>query len=377
MYDIIATSAFGVESVTARELKNLGYEDVRVFSGGAEFKGSAIDIARANIWLRTADRVLLKLTEFRADTFEQLFEGVRTVPWTDILPEDAFVHVTGSCVRSVLHSVPACQAIAKKAILEKLKEKYAREVFSEAGAEYRINISLLKDIVTVTMDTSGRGLHKRGYRRLAGAAPLKETLACAMLLLSYWKDGRTLVDPFCGSGTIPIEAAMIASNRAPGMKRGFAAENWGFIDSAAWPEARREAADKFDENAYTDICGSDIDSSALQLAALHAEDAGVDAMVRFSCRDFKTLRSDKQYGFIITNPPYGQRLDSSAEMYREMGRVFSKLDTWSYYVICDSPDFEKLFGRKADKRRKLYNGGIECQYYQFFGPKPPKNRDGN
>lgn len=374
-FEIIATSAFGIESVTAREISELGYNDILTENGRVTFRGDFDDIARANVCLRTADRILIKLAQFKATTFEELFQGVYAVEWADILSPDAFIHVVGKSVKSTLFSVPDCQSITKKAIIEKLKLKFGKEIFPEDGAEYRISVSILKDIVTVTLDTSGAGLHKRGYRSLAGEAPLKETLACSLLLLSYWRGERLLVDPLCGSGTIPIEAAMIALDIAPGMNRGFAAERWQNFDYDAFERARDEAKQRVRTDLNLNIYGSDIDPKAIELAMRHAEEAGVDEYIRLKQMNVADLASKEKYGFIVTNPPYGERLGESREaeeLYRVMGKTFSALDTWSFYVITSNPYFEKNFGRKADKRRKLYNGKLECQYYQYFGPKPPK-----
>lgn len=374
-FEIIATSAFGIESVTAREISELGYKDILTENGRVTFRGDFDDIARANVCLRTADRILIKLAQFKATTFEELFQGVYAVEWADILSPDAFIHVVGKSVKSTLFSVPDCQSITKKAIIEKLKLKFGKEIFPEDGAEYRISVSILKDIVTVTLDTSGAGLHKRGYRSLAGEAPLKETLACSLLLLSYWRGERLLVDPLCGSGTIPIEAAMIALDIAPGMNRGFAAERWQNFDYDAFERARDEAKQRVRTDLNLNIYGSDIDPKAIELAMRHAEEAGVDEYIRLKQMNVADLSSKEKYGFIVTNPPYGERLGESREaeeLYRVMGKAFSALDTWSFYVITSNPYFEKNFGRKADKRRKLYNGKLECQYYQYFGPKPPK-----
>lgn len=374
-FEIIATSAFGIESVTAREISELGYKDILTENGRVTFRGDFDDIARANVCLRTADRILIKLAQFKATTFEELFQGVYAVEWADILSPDAFIHVVGKSVKSTLFSVPDCQSITKKAIIEKLKLKFGKEIFPEDGAEYRISVSILKDIVTVTLDTSGAGLHKRGYRSLAGEAPLKETLACSLLLLSYWRGERLLVDPLCGSGTIPIEAAMIALDIAPGMNRGFAAERWQNFDYDAFERARDEAKQRVRTDLNLNIYGSDINPKAIELAMRHAEEAGVDEYIRLKQMNVADLSSKEKYGFIVTNPPYGERLGESREaeeLYRVMGKAFSALDTWSFYVITSNPYFEKNFGRKADKRRKLYNGKLECQYYQYFGPKPPK-----
>lgn len=374
-YHLIATSAFGIESVTARELSDLGMRQIQTSNGRIDFVGDARDLIRANLWLRTADRVLICLAQFRAVTFEELFEGVFAIDWADILPENARIHVVGKSVKSGLFSVPDCQSITKKAIVEKLKKRYHRQIFEEDGAEYRISVSILKDEVSITLDTSGAGLHKRGYRSLAGEAPLKETLACAMLLLSFWKPGRLLIDPMCGSGTIPIEAAMISLNRAPGLRRKFCCEEWEFLSSAVFDEERQRAQEMMRKEADLCIFGSDINPKAVELAQLHAQEAGVEDFVCFKQQNVKDLYSKQEYGFIITNPPYGERLGESREaeyLYTELGRVFSRLNTWSLYLITSNPYFEKRFGRKADKRRKLYNGRLECQYYQYLGPKPPR-----
>ena len=374
-FEIIATSAFGIESVTARELTNLGYEDIMTENGRVTFRGDFADIAKANVELRTADRVLIKLAEFRATTFEELFQGVYAFEWADILSPDAFIHVVGKSVKSTLFSVPDCQSITKKAIIEKLKLRYRKEIFPEDGAEYKISVAILKDVATITLDTSGAGLHKRGYRSLAGEAPLKETLACSLLLLSYWRGERLLADPLCGSGTIPIEAAMIALDMAPGMNRGFAAERWTNFDATVFDKARDEAKQRVKFDRDLNIYGSDIDPKAIELAMQHAEEAGVDEYIHLKQMNVADFASKEKYGFVVTNPPYGERLGESREaesLYRLMGKTFSKLDTWSFYIITSNPYFEKNFGKKADKRRKLYNGKLECQYYQYFGPKPPK-----
>jgi putative N6-adenine-specific DNA methylase len=378
---LIATSAFGIEAVAARELKWLGYDDQQVETGRITFAGDEEAICRTNIWLRTADRVLLKMGEFTALTFDELFEGTRALPWDEWLPGDAQFPVDGKSVSSKLASVPDCQAIVKKAIVEKMKQRYKKQWFEESGPLYRIEVSLLKDRATLTVDTSGPGLHKRGYRDLVSEAPLKETLASALLLISRWKTGRELIDPFCGSGTIPVEAAMIAANIAPGAKRSFSAEGWPQVPDGLWNRVREEAADKArlaDEPGFGDeisIHGSDIDDGVLRLARRHAERAGVSQFIHFQRRDFSEISSKHKYGFIITNPPYGERIGEIPEverLYREMGRAFKKLDTWSFYILTSHPRFEALFGRKADKRRKLYNGRIQCNYYQFFGPPPPR-----
>lgn len=374
-FDIIATTAFGIESVTSREIKDLGIEKTEVENGRVLFKGDFDDIAKANVFLRTADRVLIRLAEFKATTFEDLFQGVYAIDWDEFLSPDAFIHVLGKSVKSTLFSVPDCQSITKKAIIEKLKVRLHKEIFPEDGAEYKITVSILKDIVTITLDTSGTGLHKRGYRSLAGEAPLKETLACSLLLLSYWRGERLLIDPLCGSGTIPIEAAMIALDMAPGMKRGFATEQWQNFDAKAFDRAREFAKDRVKTDLNLNIYGSDIDPKAIDLAMVHAEEAGVDEYIHLKQMNVADLASKEQYGFIVTNPPYGERLGESREaesLYKLMGRTFQKLDTWSFYILTSHPYFEKAFGKNADKKRKLYNGRLECQYYQYYGPKPPK-----
>ncbi len=373
--ELIATAAFGVEAVVARELHELGYEDSSVENGKVTFSADEKAVCRANLWLRTAERVLLKMGSFPARSFEELFERTKALPWPDWLPEDANFPVEGKSVRSQLHSVPDCQAIVKKAVVESMKRRYKREWFEETGARYTIEVALLNDEATLTIDTSGKGLHKRGYRELAGPAPLKETLASALILLSRWRAGRELLDPLCGSGTIPIEAALIGQNVAPGLRRSFAAENWPNVPAPLWREARVEAEDLARRDSEVRVLGSDIDGEALELARLHAREAGVEKNVFFQRLPLAQLRSSKKYGYIICNPPYGERLGERREverLYREMGQVFGALDTWSFYVLTAYTGFEALFGRRADKRRKLYNGRIECQFYQFFGPKPPR-----
>ena len=374
VYDLIAPSAFGLEAVTARELNRLGFEDTRTEDGRVYFSGDEKGVARANLWLRTAARVQICLARFKAVTFEELFQGVKAIPWGDWLPEDARFPMDGRSVKSTLFSISDCQAIAKKAVVEKLKQTYHRDFFEETGALYRLEVSLLKDIVTVTLDTTGAGLHKRGYRKIAGEAPLKETMAAALIDLTFWKPGRILVDPMCGTGTIPIEAALIAENRAPGLTRTFVAEQWPAFASA-FAEARQEAMDLIRPAKEITIFGRDIDAKAADVSASCARLAGVEGAVRFERADMRKFTSSESYGFILTNPPYGERLGQEEEvqaLYRDMGKVFRSLDTWSYYIITAHPEFERLFGIKAEKRRKLFIGRIPCQYYQYPGPKPPR-----
>ncbi len=373
---LIATAAFGLEAVVAREVKNLGYEEVMVENGRVTFQGDLSAICRGNLWLRSADRVLVKLGEFKALTFDELFEKTKALPWEQWIPEDGEFPVEGKSVRSKLSSVPDCQAIVKKAVVEKMKQKYEREWFDETAGKYRIEVALLNDMATLTIDTSGAGLHKRGYRTLSNRAPLKETLAAGLIQLSYWNADRVLIDPFCGSGTIPIEAALIGKNIAPGMNRSFVSEEWPVIPRELWREARKETHDlaKFDQPLR--IYGSDIDGEALKLARYHIEEAQLDEDIHVQKLSVTELRSRFDYGCIICNPPYGERLGEQrevADLYRQMGKVFSNLDTWSHYIITSHPEFEALYGKKAGRRRKLYNGRIECTYYQYPGPRPPRD----
>ncbi|MEA1961381.1 MAG: class I SAM-dependent RNA methyltransferase [Bacillota bacterium] len=373
--NLIATAAFGLESVVANELKRLGYDDLEVQNGRVCFQAGPEAIPRCNLWLRSADRLLIKIGEFEALSFEDLFEKTRALSWYEWLPEDACFPVEGKSIQSQLFSVPDCQAIVKKAIVEKMKEKYKCKWFDEKGSRYRIEVALLKNMATLTLDTSGVGLHKRGYRRLAGQAPIKETLAAALIHLSRWKPDRPLIDPFCGSGTIPIEAALIGRNIAPGLGRDFAAEKWPQFSAKSWKTAREEARDSIYHNQSLGIYGFDNDPAVLHLARQHARQAGFTNDLFFQQQDIKDLRSKYNYGYLITNPPYGERLsDTSAvqELCKTMGKTFAGLDTWSFYIISSLPQFENHFNRKADKKRKLYNGRLMCHYYQFYGPKPPR-----
>lgn len=375
---LIATSTFGVEAVVGRELKWLGYDDQFIENGKVTFAGDEEAICRTNLWLRTADRIHVKVGEFEALTFDELFEKTKALPWDQWIPVDAEFPVDGKSIDSKLFSVSDCQAIVKKAIVEKLKLKYKKEWFEETGPRYRIEVGLLKDIATLTIDTSGVGLHKRGYRKLVGEAPLKETLASAMLLISRWKHDRILLDPLCGTGTIPIEAALIGMNMAPGLNREFDAEKWSITPKKMWDKAREEAVDLVRKDGEMRIHGSDISEDAMSLARYHAKLAGVDSYIHLQRLPVSDISSRYKYGFIVCNPPYGERLGDMSDvekLYKEMGRVFSKLDSWSYYILSSHPEFERLFGNRANKKRKLYNGRIMCNYYQFFGPPPRKNID--
>jgi len=375
-FELIATAAFGLESVVAEELKNLGYTDLKVEDGKVTFIGDDEAIARCNLWLRTADRVLLKVGEFEALSFEELFEKTKALPWPDYITEDGnFPVAKAKSVKSKLFSLSDCQAIVKKAVVEKMKQKYKIEWFKETGSLYSIQVAILKDVVTLTIDTSGVALHKRGYRKLTSEAPIKETLAAGMLLLSRWKPDRQFIDPMCGSGTIPIEAAMIGLNMAPGIKRSFESESWPIIPEGVWKKSREEAMDLFKYDADLRVLGSDIDGEVLRYARHNVEQFGLNEYVSFQKLPVSELKSSRKYGYIICNPPYGERLGDSKEverLYKEMGRVFLELDTWSYYILTAHPDFQKYFGKKADKNRKLYNGRLLCYFYQYFGPRPPR-----
>jgi putative N6-adenine-specific DNA methylase len=373
---LIATAAFGLESLVARELSDLGYGENTVENGRVSFTAAAEALCRSNLWLRCADRVLLVMGEFAARSFEELFQGVRALPWEAWLGRDACFPVTGSSVKSQLHSVPDCQAIIKKAVVERLKAVYHESWFSEEGPLFPIRFFLLKDKVSVCLDTSGRGLHKRGYRALAGDAPLKETLAAAMIRLSRWREDRALIDPCCGTGTIPIEAALMALNRAPGLGRDFVAEAWPVWEGGLWARAREEARDLAREGKCW-IYGSDSDESALALARRHAREAGVEGKVFFQRLTAGETRSRFSYGHLIANPPYGRRLREGlgtadvTEVYRQLGMALEAMPTWSLHLLTALARPEQFMGRRWDKSRKLYNGRIECHFYQFFGPKPP------
>lgn len=378
-FTLIATSTFGLEAVVARELEALGYQGAQVSDGRVVFQGDESDIARCNLWLRSADRVQIRVGEFPAPDFGQLFDRTMELPWHDLLPVDAKMPVTGRCVQSRLTAVPKVQGAVKKAIIENLKRKYNRFRFDETGAEYHIDISLHRDVATLTIDTSGDGLHKRGYREVVGQAPLRETMAAGLILLSYWNRDRLLVDPFCGSGTIPIEAAMIGRRMAPGLGRSFAAEDWGWIDRQVWKDARSAARDEKLPPMAEPILACDHDPAAVRLAERSAREAGVAGDIVVRNQEISAFRSTKDYGVVVCNPPYGERLGSQEEVeavYREMGRVFAPLSTWSIYVLTSNRWFEKHFGRQAPRRRKLYNGRIECQFYQYPGPPPPASETG-
>ncbi|OPA81098.1 RNA methyltransferase [Paenibacillus selenitireducens] len=374
-YQLIATAPMGLEAVVARELKDLGYDDVKVENGRVLFQGDLIDICRTNLWLRTSDRVLIKMGEFKATTFDELFEGTKALDWPEWIPEDGEFPVEGRSHKSQLSSVPACQGIVKKAVVEKMKMEYGTEWFHEDGPRYVIEVILLNDIALLTLDTTGPGLHKRGYRKVATEAPLKETMAAALVLLSRWNVERPLYDPFCGSGTIPIEAAMIGWNIAPGLRRTFNSEGWPVISEDLWQEAREEAFDLLRDDVPLQIMGSDNDREAIDIAYGSAKAAGLGKEIEFRTLPVAKIDPQGDYGCIITNPPYGERLgerDDAEKVMRQLGFVSRKLPNWSFFAICPNKQFEHYFGRPADKRRKLFNGRIECQYYQYLGQLPPR-----
>lgn len=373
----IAPCHFGLEAVLKREIQDLGYEISQVEDGRVTFYGGIEAVCRANIFLRTAERILLKVGSFKAVSFDELFEKTKSLPWEDYIPADGKFWVTkASSVKSRLFSPSDIQSIMKKAMVERLKTRYRIQWFTEDGASYPVRVFLMKDIVTVGIDTSGTSLHKRGYRPAAGKAPISETLAAALIMLTPWKGDRILVDPFCGSGTFPIEAAMMAANIAPGMNRSFTAEAWtNLVEKKYWYQAADEAEAGINDSIDTDIQGYDADGDVIRTARQNAENAGVGHLIHFQQRPVKELSHPKKYGFIITNPPYGERLEDKAKLpalYREFGENFKRLDSWSAYMITSYEDAERYFGRKADKNRKIYNGMLKTYFYQFLGPKPPR-----
>ncbi len=378
MINLIATTTFGLEAVVKREAMRLGFENIKASDGKVEFTGYESAIPKANIWFRCADRILLKMGEFEALSFEQLFEKTKALPWGDWIPKDGNFIVTGKSVKSQLFSVPDCQRIVEKAVVEKLKQKYDDiEWFEKTGAKYIIQVALLKDIATITIDTSGSGLHKRGYRENSVEAPLKETLAAAMIELSYWRKNRILVDPFCGSGTIPIEAALIAKNIAPGLYRTFASEEWERVPAELWKAERKAAYEAINNDIVPKIYGSDIDPNAIEIAKANAEKAGVDDCIEFSVKSFEDVDVSQEYGVVICNPPYGERIGDYPlvqKISKTLGKIFRNQPTWSLYAITSDENFEKLYGKKADNKRKLFNGRIKTDYYQYYGTRPPKER---
>ena len=380
-FELIAPCHFGMEAVLKREILDLGYEISQVEDGRVTFLGDDEAICRANVFLRTAERVLLKAGSFHAESFEELFQNTKNIPWEDLIPRDGkFWVAKASSIKSKLFSPSDIQRIMKKAMVERMKQAYGLQTFPETGSSYPLRVFLYKDQVTAGIDTSGDSLHKRGYRTLSSKAPITETLAAALILLTPWKKDRILVDPFFGSGTFPIEAAMMAANMAPGMNRSFLAEDWGnLIPRKCWYQAVDEANDLVDLDIQVDIQGYDLDGEVVRAARANAEAAGVEKLIHFQQRPLSALSHPKKYGFLITNPPYGERIEEKENLpglYREIGERFQALDSWSAYIITAYEDAEKYIGRKADKNRKIYNGMIKTYYYQFLGPKPPDRKRG-
>lgn len=375
-FRLIATTAFGLESVAARELHDLGIEDTSTHNGYIEFRGGVREIAKANLWLRTADRVLILAGKFGAITFDELFEGVKALPWSDWMPKNARFPVEGRSVNSTLSSVPACQSIVKKAIVESLKQTYPIETFPEDGPLFTVEVALHNDEAIITIDTSGDALHKRGYRTQTHVAPLRETLAAGLVLLSRWAPHRPFADAMCGSGTIAIEAALIGLNSAPGSRREFVCESWPWFDSSIMAEEREAAFDAIQVDIPVNIFASDVDKASVSMAQYHARKAGVNDCIEWQTNDVRAWTSSEKYGCMVTNPPYGDRMGEQREveqLYRNFGTTMKAADSWSVFVITSNKQFERLYGKRADKRRKLYNGRIETTYYQFLGPLPPRH----
>lgn len=378
-YEFMAPCHFGLESVLKREIVDLGYDITKVDNGRVFFKGDADAICRSNIFLRTTERILLTVGSFKARTFDELFERTKALPWEQFIPKNAKFWVTkATSVNSKLFSPSDIQSIMKKAIVERLKEVYKVSWFPEDGNEYPIRVTIMKDIVSVGLDTTGESLHRRGYRKYTSKAPITETLAAALIMLTPWNKDRILIDPFCGSGTFPIEAALIGCNIAPGMNRSFMAENWtNIVDKKSWYKAIEEAHDMIIKPTGMDIQGYDIDGDVVKAAMENAKLAEVEEYIHFQQRPVSQLSHRKKYGFIITNPPYGERLEEKEDLpkiYTDMGEAFNRLDSWSYFIITSYEDIEKYMGKKANKNRKIYNGMLKTYFYQFMGPRPPKRR---
>ncbi|EJX2681821.1 class I SAM-dependent RNA methyltransferase [Clostridioides difficile] len=377
-YTLISPCFFGMEKMLAREITNLGYEIIKTEDGRITYKTDEFGIAKSNMWLRCAERVHLKIAEFEAKSFDELFENTKRINWSRYIPYGAQFPISkASSIKSKLYSTPDVQAIVKKAIVESLKKSYLEDgLLKEDKEKYPIFVFIHKDKVTISIDTTGDALHKRGYREKANKAPIRETLAAGLIYLTPWKADRVLVDPMCGSGTILIEAAMIGINMAPGLNREFISEKWRTLDKKIWWDVRKDAFNKIDNESKFKIYGYDIDEESIDIARENAEIAGVDEYIEFNVGDATQFKSEDEFGFIITNPPYGERLedkDSVKQLYKELGYAFRKLKNWSYYLITSYEDFEYEFGQKADKKRKLYNGMLKTNFFQYPGPKPPRN----
>ncbi len=381
-YQLTAPCMFGLEALVKREVQDLGYKLVKVTDGRITFEGDSMAICRSNLWLRVAERVLIDVAEFKATSFEELFQGIKKIPWENYIPEDGKFWVKkASSIKSKLYSPTDIQSIVKKAAVERMKEAYNTTTIKETGANYPIRIFIHKDMVYVSLDTSGHGLHKRGYRKMVAKAPIRETLGAALVMLSPWNPDRVLVDPFCGSGTIPIEAAMIGANIAPGLNREFDAEEWSnLIPRKQWMEAVDEANKAIKTDVELNIQGFDIDHKVVDVARDCAANAYVDGYIHFQDRPVKDFMTKKHYGVVVTNPPYGERLEdaeSVAIIYNDMGTVFSKLEDWSFQIVTSFEEFERYYGKKATKNRKLYNGMIKSYVYTYLGPKPPRKARGD
>ena len=378
--ELIAPCHFGMEAVLKREILDLGYDVSKVEDGKITFIGDMEAVCYANVFLRSAERILIKVGTVHAETFDELFEGTKALPWEQYIPENGrFWVAKATSIKSKLFSPSDIQSIMKKAMVERLKSVYHKEWFTEDGPSYPVRVAFMKDEAVIGLDTSGESLHKRGYRRLTSKAPITETLASALILFTPWKKERILVDPFCGSGTFPIEAAMIAANIAPGMNRSFLAEQWSnLVPKKSWYDAMDEAQEMVDDKIETDIQGYDIDPNVVKAARENARMAGVEHLIHFQQRPVSALNHPRKYGFVITNPPYGERIEEKAnlpQLYREIGEAFQRLDCWSEYVITAYEDAEKYIGKKADKNRKIYNGMMKTYFYQFLGPKPPRKKE--
>jgi putative N6-adenine-specific DNA methylase len=376
-FDIIASTTFGLEALTKRELLDLGYDEFLVENGKITIKGEIVDVVKLNLWLRTAERISIKVGEFKALTFTELFDKTKELPWEEWIDIDGNFMISGKSLNSKLFSVSDCQSIVEKAIVERLKENYDVEWFSKSKARFKVEVSINKDIATLTLNTSGDGLHKRGYRNRANLAPIKETLAASLVMLSYWNNERLLYDPFCGSGTILIEALLIGKNIAPGLDRKFDFEEWEVFPKEIVKAERIKARSLINHDSKLRIMGSDIDRKSILIARDNLANLGLEEEITFFIKDMRDVDIKNEYGVLITNPPYGVRMgndDEVRQLYVDFGNKFRELDKWSIYVITNDEDFERYFGKRADRKRKLYNGRIKVDYYQFFGPKPIKER---